>query len=124
MEATDTVFTTGIIDKQVYNRLIVFDDPIFLQEITHVFTNQSIVYLDQLDLAFSKKDFIEIRKILHNLQSSCGTVGASKMVSSILKIRALAKAEEVKNMAVFIKQLKSNYNETTEALNHLKSVLK
>ena len=124
MEKVDNIFLDGVIDKQVFDRLIVFDDPGFLKEMVQVFTEHSLSYLNQLEHASLEKDFLEIRRILHKMQSSCATVGASKMIASILRVRALAKAEEEKNLEKFILLLKQDYFETVKGLQVLVSIPK
>jgi len=101
-----SLYQSGVFNRRVVESLISLDDPQFIQELIDIYKKNTPQYLEELQQFYKEHNAWEMRQILHKMRSTCGTIGASKMLEMVDAMRADLMEENWSAVSIKLPQMK------------------
>lgn len=109
-----------VIDVDIMKENIGLDDKEFMDDMIHVFIEETEKLISELDDALQENDVNSLTRVAHTLKSSSATIGAMKLSSVSKQLEMTCKKNELENAADLGKEVKQA---TQEVMDELQSML-
>lgn len=84
-------------------------EPNLLLELIDLFVTETPIKLDALRNAFSQKDYVQVRRISHNLKGGSGSLGANPMMKVCAEIEQRCKNNSLESLDSLLIQLEMEF---------------